>query len=117
MVDVSSYALLVGKWLIADQPLSYFADEEVSKKSINNNTALIHAHDQPDEQSDILTSFLEILLSKMPLLEETGLKKIIVHVNLAYEGQCNWELDLTQLTLLVKIKAVFTLTAYETNGD
>lgn len=53
----------------------------------------------------------------MLLLEKIGLEKIIVHVNLAYKDQCNWEMSPIQLTLLVKLKAVFTITAYENIDD
>ena len=49
----------------------------------------------------------------MPVIEEVGVQQIIVHLNLEYTGQCNWELTPLQLSLLNKIKAVFTFTAYE----
>lgn len=117
MVSVSSYAFLSGERLSVNQALSYFTDEEVSQKSGDNNIVSINAHERLNEQGDLLTAFLEILSNKMLSLEKIGLEKIIVHVNLAYTNQCNWEMNPTQLTLLVKLKAVFTITAYETVDD
>lgn len=97
--------------------LNYFTDKEVGRKSDNHNTALIHAYKQPNDQGDILTSFLNTLSNKMLLLKKAGLERIVVHVNLAYTGQCNWEINPTQLMLLVKLEAAFTITAYESTED
>lgn len=113
MVNISSYAILIGEQLQNSKLASCFSNREVGKQSIDQSSLLIHAQGEFEDQRDLLTNFLEIILSKMPVIEEVGIQQVIVHLNLEYTGQCNWELTPLQLSLLNKIKAVFTFTAYE----
>ncbi len=117
MIRVSSYAILTGIYLAQSHLIDCFTSQEVDQKSINDDSMLIHAYERFDDQQEGLTNFLELIASKRPILDEAGVKKIVVHLDIEYVGQCNWELTPLQLALLHKIKAVFTFSAYEGNFD
>lgn len=113
MIRTSVYAILTGESLRKDKFTNWPQNYVIDFTSIDKGSILIHTHEFFDDQRELLTHFLLTLEDKLSEIERIGIGQITVHLNLAYSGQCNWELNSSQLSLLSKIRAIFTFTAYE----
>lgn len=112
MVNVSSYAILSGTELNINLLKNSFKDYSIGKDVVETRNFLVYAQNKAVGKNLPLYDFLQALSDKADSLKKMGVVEIDIYVNLEYLDQCNWELNREELSILNRIEATLSITAY-----